>query len=111
MGRVFFQALPGMRKEVSHLFVLLSFFGILVKVKLNHFKRKLKMKEESIHIGHIIRNKLKESQITVVEFSAKLNCNRTNVYNIFNRPSIDTDLLLRISKILQYDFFKLYSQQ
>ena len=34
MGRVFFQALPGMRKEVSHLFVLLSFFGILVKVKI-----------------------------------------------------------------------------
>ncbi len=35
----------------------------------------------------------------------KINCDRTNVYKIFQRPSIDTELLSRISKALDYDFF------
>lgn len=35
----------------------------------------------------------------------KINCDRTNIYKIFQRPSIDTELLARISKALDYDFF------
>lgn len=36
---------------------------------------------------------------------------RTNVYNIFKRQSIDTETLLRISQILNHDFFSYYRQQ
>ena len=33
-------------------------------------------------------------------------CERTNIYKIFRRGSIDTKLLKRISVILEHDFFK-----
>jgi predicted transcriptional regulator len=55
-------------------------------------------------IGALIRKKLKEKN-TVVWFSKQLNCSRTNVYKIFERKSLDTTELMRISKILEYDFF------
>lgn len=42
---------------------------------------------------------------TVTWFAAQLQCDRTNVYDIFRRQSIDTDLLMRISRILGHDFF------
>lgn len=42
-------------------------------------------------------------------FAAKLSCDRTNVYKIFARPSIDTQLLFRISVILNRNFFAEYS--
>lgn len=40
----------------------------------------------------------------------KVNCDRTNIYKIFQRASIDTELLSRISKALDYDFFMELSQ-
>ncbi|MBD5268095.1 MAG: hypothetical protein HDR48_01900 [Bacteroides sp.] len=36
----------------------------------------------------------------------QLNCNRTNIYDIFRRPTIDTALLERLSRILDHDFFE-----
>ena len=42
-------------------------------------------------------------------FAQKLCCERTNVYSIFKRKSIDTALLIRICQILHYDFFAVYS--
>ena len=44
----------------------------------------------------------------MVWLSRKLNCNRTNVYKIFNRTSIDTELLLKISNVLKRNFFEPY---
>lgn len=41
----------------------------------------------------------------------QLSCSRTNLYKIFKKQSIDTSELLRISRILDYDFFKLYSEE
>ena len=42
---------------------------------------------------------------TVVWFAKQLSCGRNNIYDIFSRKAIDTDLLVRISHILQHDFF------
>lgn len=39
----------------------------------------------------------------------KINCERPNVYYIFQQQSINTDLLLRISIALNHDFFSYYS--
>ncbi len=47
--------------------------------------------------------------MTVVSFAERLSCTRVNAYKIFNKKSIDTDMLLRISSILEYDFFQHYS--
>ena len=64
-----------------------------------------------IEIGLLIRQKLKERKKTIVWLAAKLSCSRTNVYKIFNKRSIDTNYLLRISDILNFDFFELYSEE
>lgn len=62
-----------------------------------------------MHIGRLIHRKLLEKHMTVVSFAERLSCTRVNAYKIFNKKSIDTDMLLRISSILEYDFFQHYS--
>lgn len=57
-----------------------------------------------ISIGALIENELHRQERTTVWFARKLGCNRTNAYKIFRRESIDTELLLKISVILQYNF-------
>ena len=43
-------------------------------------------------------------------FARQLYCDRTNVYNIFKRESIDTMLLQRIGAVLGRNFFVLYCE-
>ena len=64
-----------------------------------------------MHIGTRIRKQLNERHQTVVWLARQLACSRTNVYKIFDKSNLDTALLMRISIILNYDFFKLYSEQ
>lgn len=60
-----------------------------------------------MHIGAYIKNVFDggPKSWTVTWFAQQLNCDRRNIYNIFNRQSIDTELLMRISKILQTNLF------
>lgn len=62
-------------------------------------------------IGEQIKKELLRQERSVTWLAKKLHCNRQNVYNIFGRTNIDTELLMRISVILQFDFFKIYSRQ
>ena len=62
-----------------------------------------------IHIGSIIKKRFDEQGLSVSWFAKQLCCDRTNVYSIFKRESIDTALLVKISLILKHDFFKYYS--
>ena len=64
-----------------------------------------------MHIGKLIRQKMEERHKTVVWLAKELAYSRTNVYKIYDKSSIDTDVLLRISIILEYDFFKIYSDE
>jgi hypothetical protein len=66
--------------------------------------------KEAIHIGNLIRKKLKEDGRSVSWFAKKVNCDRTNVYKIFHKPYIEALQLLRISLILDHDFFTYYSK-
>lgn len=65
----------------------------------------------AIHIGHKIKEELYAQGISVSVFAKQINRSRNVVYNIFERESIDTDLLNKIAKILNCDFFSLYSSQ
>lgn len=60
-------------------------------------------------IGRIIEEELKRQHKSVIWLSKQINCDRRNVYDIFHRDTIDTSLLLRISVVLNVDFFKIYS--
>lgn len=64
---------------------------------------------ETYPIGEKIRAVLKEQRRSVIWLADQLNCNRINVYDIFERQTIDTELLLRLSVVLEYDFFAFYS--
>lgn len=56
-------------------------------------------------IGSLIKKELEKQERSVSWFARKLACDRSNVYRLFQKESIDTHLLARISIILQHDFF------
>ena len=60
----------------------------------------------NIHIGHLIKSVFDESGMTVSELARRLHCERTNVYTIFKRRSVDVELLAKISKVLEHNFLE-----
>jgi len=67
---------------------------------------------KDIHIGSIIKQKLAESSMSIKEFSDRINCDRTTVYDIFKRKSIDVERLIKISQVLNFDFInEIYYKQ
>mgnify|MGYP003292330598 CR=1 FL=1 len=64
-----------------------------------------------VHIGKLIEEELRKQERSVTWFAKKLCYERTNVYSIFKRESIDTALLVRISKILHHNFFLYYDDE
>lgn len=63
-----------------------------------------------VHIGDIIKDELRRQGRTITWLSSQVNCTRENLYKVFRRPWIYTDLLFEISRALNHDFFKLYSE-
>lgn len=62
-----------------------------------------------VHIGNEIANRLKSLHMTKIDFAKRIGCPQQNVNRILERASIDTDKLQKISEVLSYDFFRLYS--
>lgn len=65
--------------------------------------------EEKIHIGRLIKQKLLEQERSGAWLARKINTSPSNVSKILTKEYLDTGLLLRISKALNYDFFAIYS--
>lgn len=63
---------------------------------------------EEIHIGKIIESEVRRQGRSIDWIAKQLCYERTNIYNIFKRKSIDTDLLMKISSILNFNFFTVY---
>lgn len=64
-----------------------------------------------LNIGEIIQQLVKKKKISNVGFGNLINKERSNVYDIFKRETIDTGLLFNISKVLHTDLFKYYSDE
>lgn len=62
-----------------------------------------------INIGEYIHNRANELEIEPKRICNFLNCNENDLSNYYNSTSLDSDLILQFSKILEYDFFRLYS--
>ncbi|MBO5268295.1 MAG: XRE family transcriptional regulator [Muribaculaceae bacterium] len=62
-------------------------------------------------IGQLIKDELTAQERSVAWFARKLCLDRSNVYRLFQKNSIDTSLLMRISLVLNKDFFSLLSDQ
>mgnify|MGYP001018318865 CR=1 FL=1 len=61
-----------------------------------------------IHIGSLIKQKMREKGMSTIDFAAAIHCSRPNVHSIFQRKSIDVQQLIAISKALEYDFLQIY---
>ena len=60
--------------------------------------------QENLHIGQLVKAVFDKSGMSVAEFARQINCERTNVYTIFRRRTIDVELLVKISYILEHNF-------
>lgn len=63
-----------------------------------------------MHIGKKIREVVKERNISIPALADALCCTREHVYKLFQKESLNTDLLKRISEVLHHDFFAEYSR-
>jgi len=63
------------------------------------------MVENILHIGNLIKEQVTQKGIKVSWLAAQLKCHRNNIYLIFSRSWIDTDTLMKLSRILDHDFF------
>ena len=98
--------MPVIGCELFVLFVLMALGGASVEDK----KRIVPSIFYMIHIGEIIREEMKRKERTPAWLAKKINCERPNIYYIFQQESINTELLLKISHALKHDFFMYYSK-
>ena len=61
-------------------------------------------------IGELVKEELAAQERTITWFARKLCIDRSNVYRLFQKNSIDTDLLMRISLVLKKDFFTILAR-
>jgi len=65
---------------------------------------------KTIHIGKYIRSRVNESNLDSFRICRFMKCSEEELDEIYVSKNLDTEVLLKISKILEYDFFRLYSQ-
>lgn len=76
---------------------------------LPHYLCAIMNEKENIHIGHLIQAQLKADKRSVGWLSREIGCTRNHVYKIFNKSSLDSDLIFRISKAMNFNFFQYYT--
>jgi plasmid maintenance system antidote protein VapI len=65
-----------------------------------------------LHIGKIILQKLKEKERSITWLAKKVNCDDSNLgRTLRNQQHIHSELLFRISTVLEEDFFAYYSEK
>lgn len=70
------------------------------------------MKINRLHIGAEIQKKVKEKGITDSQFAKSLDIARQNIKKtVFEKRSLDTELLCRISEVLECNFFDYYKAE
>jgi hypothetical protein len=62
----------------------------------------------AVHIGKELRSRFEKSGMTKVAFAERIGRTPKNLYEIFERPSIDTQILRKASEVLRFNFFRLY---
>lgn len=63
-----------------------------------------------MHIGEKIREEVRRQELTNEEFAELICVNRRTVNKLYSKQSIDVYRLYQISKVLNVDFFRLYSE-
>lgn len=63
------------------------------------------------NLGKRIEEVFDKSGMTKTAFADKIGYSRNNVYNIFNRKTIDLNLLKKIGSVLDYNFLEEYQSR
>lgn len=63
-------------------------------------------KMKDIHVGKMIHDELKRQGRTVNWFAGQIYCEKSNIYKLFNRKSIDLEQLMKISEVLGHNFLR-----
>ena len=58
-----------------------------------------------IHFGNMILNELRKQRYSVAWFAKEMGSDRSNMYKLLERQHLNTDFVLRASRLLNYDFF------
>lgn len=61
-----------------------------------------------LHIGKEIRKIAKQKQITQVVLAEMITTSKQNIYSIYQRKTIDTGILVKLSNVLEHNFFTYY---
>ena len=62
----------------------------------------------TVEIGQKIKEVFDKRQMKLTDFADQLGTVRQNVYRIFKKRHLDTGLLLKISQVLNHNFFQYY---
>ena len=65
---------------------------------------------KNIHIGEMIEKRVQETDTDVMCICKLLMCTEEDVRRIYSSKTIESEILLILSKLLHYDFFRVYSQ-
>lgn len=65
---------------------------------------------KNIHIGELIDKRVKETETSIDRIVNFFQCNEEDITKMYLSKSIDSESLLKWSKLLGYDFFRIYSQ-
>ncbi len=68
------------------------------------------MNFKEIHIGYLINQLVTERGVETPRICNFLKCTEEEVEQMYQAKSLNTELLLKWSKLLDYDFFRVYSQ-
>ena len=68
------------------------------------------MNFKSIHIGILINKAVTESGIEMSRICSFLKCSKEEIEKMFTKENLSTDILLKWSNLLDYDFFRVYTQ-
>ncbi|WP_228376153.1 helix-turn-helix domain-containing protein [Chryseobacterium sp. BLS98] len=69
-----------------------------------------KINLRTVDIGSLIKDRVDELGVEVPRICNFLKCTENEVKQMYQCKSIDSEVLLRWSKLLDYDFFRIYSQ-
>ncbi|MCS4304059.1 MULTISPECIES: transposase [unclassified Chryseobacterium] len=65
---------------------------------------------KEIHMGNLIKIRVREKKMGLLRICGFLKCTAEEIEKMYISSSIDSDMLLKWSKLLEYDFFRIYSQ-
>lgn len=68
------------------------------------------MNFKKIHIGSLINHAVTESEIEISRICNFLQCSEPEVEKMYQSESLNSETILRWSKLLEYDFFRIYTQ-